>query len=224
MSFYQKAGYFLGLVTLSVLLAHAGGNHGHGKAHIHGLGQMYVVIEKDRLQVQFEIPADDILGFEHMPKSEEEKSTAMTAVEALKEIPDILKISENAKCGIQSAPAITSTLLKERPKHKTKRVSEKDVIPIEGGVLERRPMHSGGHGHGHGHDHGHSHGDHEVHSEFRIVYRFICKEIEQLKEIKVLIFKKFPRMQRLKAQSVWNSQFAKIELTPQSNILSLKKN
>ena len=52
--------------------------------------------------------------------------------------------------------------------------------------------------------HHHDHHDHEeeIHSEFHVTYKWSCSKIKNLNFIKVLSFKKFKGMKKLKAQGV----------------------
>src|ERR1043166_2256960 len=50
--------------------------------HVHGEGKMTFVIdtEKNKISVGFEFPADQVLGFEHRPKTDAEKNEVKKAV------------------------------------------------------------------------------------------------------------------------------------------------
>lgn len=52
-------------------------------------------------------------------------------------------------------------------------------------------------------DHGgHHHAQDEVHADFEVAYRFECRQPEALKHIKVTVFQRLPRLEKLEVESV----------------------
>lgn len=47
----------------------------HHKAHKHGHGDLDISIEKNEIELDFELSAEDVIGFEHKPKNDQEKAT-----------------------------------------------------------------------------------------------------------------------------------------------------
>ncbi|MCU7805702.1 MAG: DUF2796 domain-containing protein [Candidatus Thiodiazotropha sp. (ex Lucinoma borealis)] len=71
----------------------------------------------------------------------------------------------------------------------------------------------------HEHDHqDHKHQD-ETHSDFTGHYRFECSAITQLEVIRIDLFKHFPGIERIEAQTVSNRGQHKIDLAPDQNTL-----
>lgn len=69
---------FINLTTIILLLALnsialAKSNRKH-EAHVHGGGQLSIAFEGANGQIEFKSAAESILGFEHMPKNNSEKS------------------------------------------------------------------------------------------------------------------------------------------------------
>ena len=55
----------------------------------------------------------------------------------------------------------------------------------------------------HEHDHSqHDHAEGEVHADFAASYRFECLKLDALKQIKVTLFQRLPRLQKLEVESV----------------------
>ncbi len=54
------------------------------KAHVHGAAQVNLAMEGAKGELEFEAPADGILGFEHAPKTAAQKKTANDTVEKFK--------------------------------------------------------------------------------------------------------------------------------------------
>ncbi|MEO0337074.1 MAG: DUF2796 domain-containing protein, partial [Pseudomonadota bacterium] len=85
------------LISLAFLSHAHDEHHNHKKkqleAHEHGFGQLNVVTEGEKLLAEFKIPAHDIVGFEHQPKTKEQKASVEKAVQALKSAGSNLSLS-----------------------------------------------------------------------------------------------------------------------------------
>lgn len=51
--------------------------------HAHGIGQLGIAVEQDRLTVSLEIPQHDLVGFERAPKTAREQVTVQAVLEKL---------------------------------------------------------------------------------------------------------------------------------------------
>jgi hypothetical protein len=67
----------LAALTAPTFPAHA------GKAHVHGEGKLEVVIDKDAITINLELPMDVAVGFERAPKSDKEKAALSAAQQLL---------------------------------------------------------------------------------------------------------------------------------------------
>lgn len=83
------------LLTCALPAAHA------AKGHVHGEGQLEVVVDKDRLVIALELPLDAAVGFERAPKDAREKAALD---EALKRLDDasLFVPSAAAHCTLQT--------------------------------------------------------------------------------------------------------------------------
>ena len=54
------------------------------KSHVHGEGKMNFVTDGNKIVVEFEISSEDILGFEHKPKSDAQKKSLSDALVKVK--------------------------------------------------------------------------------------------------------------------------------------------
>jgi Protein of unknown function (DUF2796) len=71
---------------------------GH-KAHEHGSANMNVVVEAQKVTVEFESPAESIYGFEHEAKSEKDKKKQQDAFEILKKkTAEIFTLDAKSEC------------------------------------------------------------------------------------------------------------------------------
>jgi hypothetical protein len=73
------------------------------RAHRHGAAQLQVSLEGGALQVAFEGPADNILGFEHAPRTEAQKSAVTRAEQKLAQPGELFALPAAAECQPQPA-------------------------------------------------------------------------------------------------------------------------
>ncbi|WP_334120733.1 DUF2796 domain-containing protein [Limnobacter sp.] len=89
----QSAHGKLGVFVFGVLLgasAWAGGDHSHGHSrhndatHVHGTGEMEIVQDGNGLFINLYTPLQNVLGFEHTPRTDTEKVKARRVASLLK--------------------------------------------------------------------------------------------------------------------------------------------
>ena len=66
-------------------------------AHTHGEGQLNVAIDNTGAIIEIIVPADDLVGFEYNPSSDQEKIAVAHALEAL-ETTDLFSFNADAGC------------------------------------------------------------------------------------------------------------------------------
>ncbi len=146
------------------------------KPHVHGAGTLQLVLEGDQLHIELSLPAMNVVGFEHTPKTAEQRDAVMKAVALLQDSSHV--IEPPAAAGCTTAPGrVESALLEDQQK-------------------------SDPHDHGHDHDHDHGHTDGEVHADFDATYRFDCRQPKALSSLEVTLFQHLPRLEKLNVQSV----------------------
>ncbi|MEJ6498301.1 ZrgA family zinc uptake protein [Pseudoalteromonas lipolytica] len=64
--------------------------------HSHGEGELFMVHDKDNLQVKFVLPAGDIFGFEHQPQTAEQKQFIKQTLAQLTDYKQL--VTFNAEC------------------------------------------------------------------------------------------------------------------------------
>lgn len=180
---------------------HDGKKH-EQEAHVHGIAELTMVLEGNTLEMAFESPAANIVGFEHAPSTDEQKLAVKNADAALKSAESLFAFS-GTSCELQSS-----------------------TVEMEGLQAEEKAHHDHGHDkHGqdkHGHDkHGHDKHE-ETHSDVEASYQFACKEGSALEAIDVLISKKFGGVEKLETQWVFNGKQGAAELSAQTTRISVK--
>lgn len=87
----------------ALLLVTAQANAAGGKAHQHGTGQLNVAVQGDHLSIELEVPADDIVGFEHPPRTPAEKQAVRDATTKLRASETLFAFPQAAACRFQNA-------------------------------------------------------------------------------------------------------------------------
>ncbi|GAB2702516.1 DUF2796 domain-containing protein [Aliiglaciecola sp. 3_MG-2023] len=67
----------------------------HSQQHIHGQGSVFIAQENDLWQVQFVLPASDILGFEHSPENEQQRLIAEQFDQKQKHFENLIQFDVN---------------------------------------------------------------------------------------------------------------------------------
>lgn len=86
------------------------------KPHVHGESRMSLAIEGNVVEVELESPAHDIVGFERMPKTAEQRASVKRAVAALKDGAALFRFSPGAGCALREAE-VETPLAEEGPGH-----------------------------------------------------------------------------------------------------------
>jgi hypothetical protein len=154
------------------------------KPHVHGVGALQLVVEDHHLHIEISLPAMDVVGFEHAPRTVAQRDAVTQAAALLKDVRKMLELPTAAECTVASS-AIESALLEDQQKQH--------------------------------HDHDHD----EVHADFDIAYRFDCRRPEALTSLKVNIFERLPRLEKLEVQSVMPSGQRRQSLTPGQPTITL---
>lgn len=91
-------------------------HHAHNPdAHQHGVGHLDVVIDNQQLMLTLQMPAEDLLGFEHAPRTPEqqEQLTALQAV--LKQPHTLFVLPDAAQCSPESSELHSSLFAEPAP-------------------------------------------------------------------------------------------------------------
>lgn len=191
--------------------AFAEGEHRHHGSHVHGVATINVALEKNELYIELKSPAANIVGFEHAPRSEKEKSAVKEAEALLKAGENVFRMASGAGAVLKEAVITTGH---ESDAHHDHEHEKHDAD------------HHGHDHHNHGedhHDHGEDHHDHdeahheEQHSDFKAVYRFHCNHPDKLGYIDVMLFEQFKGIEEIDVQLLTETKQSAMELTPKKN-------
>ncbi len=149
-------------------------------AHTHGEGRLTVAVQGSQLEIGLEVPASDIVGFEHAPRTAAQKKAVADAKTRLAKPGDLFKLSPEAGCKLVSSGV--------------------EVHGAAAGAAK-----AGAHA---GHSHGKAaQAESKVadkpadaaaeHSEFHATYALDCANPDKIRSINLGYFKAFARAEKL---------------------------
>jgi hypothetical protein len=193
---------FFGLNALKVMAE----EQRHHKAHVHGVAHINVALEDNELYIELTSPAANIVGFEHQPKSEEQKIAVNKAIETLK-AGEMLFVMP-PRVGASLVKSDVDTGIKIDTEHESE-----DTHKHESGEHhDEKEEH---------HKEHHKEDEHEQHSEFKAVYRFACKNPDKLTYIDVMLFRIFESIEHIEVQILTRTKQTALELSAKKNRITL---
>jgi hypothetical protein len=87
------------------------------RAHSHGNGKLELVIEGKSVKGSFELPMESLLGFEHLPKTANQKKLLASLQESTQKIANFIKPSDKAGCITKSITASSDLFLGKKSQH-----------------------------------------------------------------------------------------------------------
>lgn len=94
-------------VAAALLPGGAWAAEGGHKAHVHGESRVKLALEGNVVEIEFESPAHDIVGFESMPKTAKQRAAVEAAVAALKKGEALFRLTPGAGCKLEEAEVET---------------------------------------------------------------------------------------------------------------------
>ena len=88
----------------------------HG-THEHGVAQMNIAKDGDSLQIEFSSPAMNIVGFEHAPRTEQQRKAVKQAVSILEDATQLFVLTPAANCKLVHMDVETSLKAEAHSKH-----------------------------------------------------------------------------------------------------------
>lgn len=86
------------------------------EAHVHGAATLQIAVESTQLQLSFSSPLDNLLGFEHPPRTVKQKHAVRNMAETLRHAERIFLPSPAAQCTLQSVK-LDSVVLEKTGAH-----------------------------------------------------------------------------------------------------------
>lgn len=160
--------------------------------HVHGQAKMTVVLDHHRLILTAVIPAHDLVGFEHMAQSADEKSRVDSAVKQLKQTHLWLHL-KSGECKLKSS-------------HVSNPLLEADDA-------------SGAHVHD---DESENHEHHTSHGDFEVSVEMECKQFEDIEVLDVMLHHLFQNIQVIEVQWIVNGNQGLSNLNNQHKTVRFK--
>lgn len=161
----------------------------HQGAHVHGIAHMTLAAEGPKVLVELTSPAASLIGFEHVPRTDEERATLALAKENLMAGDAMIRLNIEARCRLEAAE-------------------------IDAGFADSEPSEHGAHAHDQGTDHGE-----DGHADFHVVYTFACDRPDELGSAALGLFSGFPALERVLFQYVTAEGQGGAELTPRAPVV-----
>jgi hypothetical protein len=174
-----SVGVFSSIFALSSLsLAHA--QQANLGAHVHGVSELNIVIEGNKLEMQLRSPAMNIVGFEHKASTAQQIRKVKQSEVKLHEHKALFSFS-SGDCRLTQAQIDLANLIK-------KNAIEKDVHDHHKSDLDH-------------HHEKEKEKEHDNHSEVVAHYYFDCEDVDDLSSLSLGFFDVFPAMQQI--NGIW---------------------
>lgn len=201
-------------LTLVATGASAGDTHDHDHdhehrqhgAHVHGVAALNLALEGSEVQIEFDSPAANIVGFEHAPSSSDDHAALDKAVATLEDGDTLFRFNDDAGCRMETATVTSEMLDGEHAEHHGHAHAE-----TEGHDHQGEPAHTGEHEHDH---------EGETHSDIEAAYHFECDTPDKLTRLTVELFEAFSGMEKIKVQYVIERKQGAAELTAKDHVVT----
>lgn len=179
---------FLKLIVISFTLtlgfnffkadfAHATSRKLNPAAHVHGAAEVTIAFDKEVGKIEFKIPTESILGFEHKAKSESELKTQKDNLNLFEsKINEIIVFETNLGC--------------ELSKNTIEIIYENEAEELE---KKLQPKQSKKHTHNH---------KHSAHSDFTASFNVKCKKSPQETMVIINFLPNFPKVKSIEATAL----------------------
>ena len=213
------------ILMLSSTLCFASGDDEHRQhgAHVHGIAQMNLAVEGKNVLLELASPSMNIVGFEHMPSTDEQRHAVHEAAEKLEDGGSLFEFSKEAGCTMVAAEIESPLLGDEHHEGHDDGDSHGKEHGHEDAHDEKHDKdddHKDSHDKDHDHEAAEGHGD-EEHSEFEARYQFTCSSPKKLKSLTVNLFNAFPGFEEIETQILTGSGQTGAELTAGNNRVDL---
>ena len=196
-----------GILAFAIMLTAASsrtqaGEKRHHDAHVHGVAHLNAAVEGTSLHLEFTSPAANIVGFEHEPRTPEQKEGVRNAIEKLEDGSKLFVLSPEAQCRLSKSSVKTDI--------------EHDGDHDADADHEHEHEKDAHHGKGKDNDQEHheeNEDEHARHSEFHSEYRFVCENPGKLIQMDVMLIQSFPGIEHIEVQLLTETKQTAQELT-----------
>ena len=162
-------------------------------SHEHGAAKLMMALEGEKLHVEFEVPSESLIGFEHFPKSQSNRKNFNEAIKILSDPSKLFSMPIKAEC-LLVGMNISQSLFSNEEDH-----GHDD----EDGHDETKKEEE------HGHDESEKSG---IHSEFKSNYYWNCQHLDEIDSIGTQLMSFFPRIEEIRVNWISNNGQGSLEL------------
>ena len=144
-------------------------------------------MEDEKLQIEFEVPSESLIGFEHFPKSQSNRENFNEAIKILSDPSKLFSKPIKAEC-LLVGMNVSQSLFSNEEEHGHDE-SEKEEE--------------------HGHDESEKS---EIHSEFKSNYYWNCQHLDEIDSIGTQLMSIFPRIEEIRVNWISNNGQGSLEL------------
>ena len=189
------------LLLLSSAVAAGESDRRELDAHEHGHGLLTVAVDGSDLVIELEMPAVNVVGFEHAPKTDEQRHAVEEALDTFGRGGALFVPTADAGCLIEKAEVALAGMSRE-------------------GSAEEGHGHAEKHAEKHGEEHAEEH-EGESHSELHGEYHFHCDQPGKLESLEVRLFDHLRDVEELDVQVVTPTVQTATELRRATGVISL---
>ena len=210
--------------------------HGHSsqqETHLHGVSELTLALDQGRLEMHFESPAANIVGFEHKALTREQIHI-LDGAKVILDSPGDIFIFSGGNCDLKMSEVDISALL-DAP-HKQHKAHEDKGHVSHTGHHDKHDKHDKRVDHEHKRPEAHqdhhenlsdSSNDHNerhetAHTEITAEYKFLCKHGEALSAIQVELMKLFPGIEKLKVYWLTESKQGTVVLSKNFDMIDIR--
>ena len=186
-------------------------------SHEHGVTTLNIALEEGLLVMELEGPAMNFVGFEHDPRTDEQKAAIADAIAILRDGATLFELTTAAECSLRETDAEHDT--DDDHSDHDEHADHDDHDDHED--HSDHDEHADHDDHDDHEDHA-DHSDGEQHSEFEAEYAYECSRADELTQISVRLFERFPLTNEVEASFVGDSFQTFRKLTPSDPVLKLE--
>ncbi len=193
-------------------------------AHAHGHGALNIAVDGDVLALELTAPGFDIVGFEYVAQSDQDKAAIEEGLATLSDPLTLFGLPDGANCAVTQAVAeLHSEDVHHDADHDDHGHDDHDEKHDDHDHEKDHDDHDDHAGADHEEHDEHDHVDHgeENHSEFHAEYQLICTNPEELTSIELTYFAQFPNAKGLEVQLVTDAGASKVEATAAAPVVTL---
>ncbi len=193
-----------GLLTVGLMMAGHVSYAQDQQPHVHGVAELWLVLDGTQLDIEFHSPAMNLLGFEHRAHTDIQRARVLAIQEQLADAELLFKF-EPPTCRLIGQTSDLSSVASDGQ---------------QGTGADQHETHRH-HGEEHFHDHAHDH-EQTRHSNLQARYQFECVNPERLKQLRVAIPAAFTGVETLQTQWVINGRQGSAELNQSQYEISFR--